>query len=128
MEVFVPIINKGDKVLLNATIGTELLVQIGADEGTSFNVDAITYQLFRDDVLLTDTLVSGKYEVGANIDMIYSFNSTFTWVDHPPDPILPIGPVHYRIVANIGNISETITSAQVRNRGFSAVIYPTDPI
>lgn len=128
MEVFVPIENKGDKVLLNATIGTELLVQIGADEGTFFNVDAITYQLFRDDVLLTDTLVSGKYEVGANIDMIYSFNSTFTWVDLPTDPILPPDPIHYRIVANIGNISETITSAQVRNRGFSAVIYPTDPI
>ncbi|MBE7098148.1 exosporium leader peptide-containing protein [Bacillus cereus] len=128
MEVFVPIDNIGDKVLLNATIGTELLVQIGADEGTSFNVDAITYQLFRNDVLLTDTLVSGKYEAGSNIDMLYTFNSTFTWVDLPTGPILPPDPIRYHIVANIGNISETITSAQVRNRGFSAVIHPPDPI
>ncbi|MBD8076270.1 hypothetical protein C5676_023765 [Bacillus thuringiensis] len=79
-------------------------------------------------MLLTDTLVSGKYEVGANIDMVYSFNSTFTWVDHPTDPILPVDPVHYRVIANIGDLSDTITSAQVRNRGFSAVIYPPDPI
>ncbi|PEM53001.1 exosporium leader peptide-containing protein [Bacillus toyonensis] len=128
MEVFVPIEKAGDKVLLNATIGTELLVQIGADESTSFSVDAITYQLFRNDVLLTDTLVSGKYEVGSNIDMLYPFNSTFTWVDHPTDPVLPADPVPYRIIANIGDLSETITSAQVRNRGFSAVRYPSDPI
>ncbi|MBJ8055739.1 exosporium leader peptide-containing protein [Bacillus cereus] len=87
MEVFVPIEKAGDKVLLNATIGTELLVQIGPYGITSFNVDAITYQLFRNDVLLADTLVSGKYEVGKNIDMLYSFNSTFTWVDTPGDPV-----------------------------------------
>ncbi|PFV83508.1 hypothetical protein COL05_08760 [Bacillus sp. AFS059628] len=60
--------------------------------------------------------------------MAYSFNSTFTWVDLPTDPIIPGNPIPYRIVVNIGDLSNTITSAQVGNRGFSAVRYPTDPV
>ncbi|MEK4710763.1 exosporium leader peptide-containing protein [Bacillus sp. FSL R10-2780] len=128
MEIFVPIENQNDRVLLNATIGTDLLIHTPSDGSTSFTVDAITYQLFRDDVLLADTLVSGKYEVGSNIDMLYPFNSTFTWVDHPGDPVVPPNPVHYRIVANIGDLSETVSSALVGNRGFSAIKYPGDPI
>nr|WP_242477426.1 hypothetical protein [Bacillus cereus group sp. N8] len=79
--------------------------------------------------MLADTLVSGKYEVGNNIDMLYSFNSTFTWVDTPGDPVVPNDPVNYHIVANVGDLSGTITSAQVRNRGFSALrLTPTDPV
>ncbi|WJX07301.1 exosporium leader peptide-containing protein [Bacillus cereus] len=58
MEVFVPIEKTNDQVLLNATIGTELHVQTGATGASSFNADAINYQLFRDNLLLTNTLVS----------------------------------------------------------------------
>lgn len=128
MEVFVPIEKTSDQVLLNATIGTELHVQTGATGASSFNADAINYQLFRDNLLLTNTLVSGNYEVGNDINTLYPFNSTFTWVDHPGDPIVPPNPIRYHIVANIGNLSETITSAQVGNRGFSAIKYPGDPV
>lgn len=125
MEVLFPIEKAVVRVLLNATIGTDILVHIGANQDTFFNVDAITYQLFRDNVLLTETFVSGNYETGSNGDIQYTFNSTFTWIDTPPDPI---DPIHYRIVANIGNYSETVTSAQVRNRGFSAIRAPGNPI
>ncbi|MGX5507214.1 exosporium leader peptide-containing protein [Bacillus toyonensis] len=128
MEVFVPIEKTNDQVLLNATIGTELHVQTGATGASSFNADAINYQLFRDNLLLTDTLVSGNYEVGTDVNMLYPFNSTFTWIDIPGDPIVPPNPIRYHIVANIGNLSDTITSAQVGNRGFSAIKYPGDPI
>lgn len=129
MEVFVPIENTGDKVLLNATIGTELHVLTAPYGTSSFNVDAIRYQLFRDNLLLADTLVSGNYEVGNSINTLYPFNSTFTWVDAPGDPIVPPNPVRYHIVANIGNLSPTILSAQVRNRGLSALrITPPSPV
>ncbi|HGO9414807.1 TPA: collagen-like protein [Bacillus cereus] len=129
MEVFVPIENTGDQVLLNATIGTELHVQTAPYGTSSFNVDAIRYQLFRDNLLLADTLVSGNYEVGSSINTLYPFNSTFTWVDHPGDPIVPPSPIRYHIAANIGNLSPTILSAQVRNRGLSALrITPPSPI
>lgn len=129
MEVFVPIEKAGDQVLLNATIGTELHIQTGSTGASSFNADAINYQLFRDNLLLANTLVSGNYEVGNDINMLYPFNSTFTWVDTPGDPVLPNDPVRYHITANIGNLSGTITSAQVRNRGFSALrLTPNDPI
>ncbi|PEV96074.1 exosporium leader peptide [Bacillus cereus] len=128
MEVFVPIENQNDRVLLNATIGTDLLIHTPSEGSTSFTVDAITYQLFRNDVLLTKTLVSGNYQVGSNIDMLYPFNSTFTWIDTPSDPIVPTDPIHYRIAANIGDFSNSIISAQVGNRGFSAIKLPTDPI
>lgn len=128
MEVFVPIEKTSDQVLLNATIGTELHVQTGATGASSFNADAINYQLFRDNLLLTNTLVSGNYEVGNDVNTLYPFNSTFTWVDSPGDPVVPPNPIRYHIVANIGNLSETITSAQVRNRGFSAIKSPGDPI
>nr|WP_257208170.1 hypothetical protein [Bacillus toyonensis] len=128
MEVFVPIEKAGDQVLLNATIGTELHIQTGSTGASSFNADAINYQLFRDNLLLANTLVSGNYEVGNDINMLYPFNSTFTWIDLPGDPIVPPNPVHYQIVANIGNLSGTIISAQVRNRGFSALKFPGDPI
>ncbi|PHC91157.1 hypothetical protein COF44_32055 [Bacillus toyonensis] len=128
MEVFVPIENTGNKVLLNATIGTDILVHIGADQDNFFSLDTITYQLLRDNMLLTETFVSGNYATGSNGDFLYPFNSTFTWIDTPPDPITPGDPVHYRIVANIGDFSETVSSVQVGNRGFSAVRYPPDPI
>ncbi|MCU4770986.1 hypothetical protein [Bacillus toyonensis] len=128
MEILVPIENQNDRVLLNATIGTDLLIHTPSQGSVSFTVDAITYQLFRDDVLLTKTLVSGIYNVGSDIDILYPFNSTFTWVDLPGDPAVPTDPIHYRIVANIGDLSGSITSAQVGNRGFSAVRYPTYPI
>lgn len=128
MEIFVPIENTSDRVLLNATIGTDISVHIGADQDSFFNIDNITYQLFRDDMLLTETFVSGNYAVGSDGDFLYPFNSTFTWVDSPGDPIAPPDPVHYRIIANVGNLSDTITSAQVGNRGFSAVKYPPDPV
>lgn len=55
MEIFVPIENTSDRVLLNATIGTDISVHIGADQDSFFNIDNITYQLFRDDMLLTET-------------------------------------------------------------------------
>ncbi|MDL2418113.1 hypothetical protein ACTIGL_14210 [Bacillus shihchuchen] len=128
MEVFVPIEKAGDQVLLNATIGTELHVQTGATGASSFNADAINYQLFRDNLLLANTLVSGNYEVGNDVNTLYPFNSTFTWVDTPSDPVVPTDPVRYHIVANIGNLSDTITSAQVGNRGFSALKFPPSPI
>ncbi|WP_257208273.1 exosporium leader peptide, partial [Bacillus toyonensis] len=128
MEVFVPIESPNDKVLLNATIGTDLVIHTPSDGSTSFTVDAITYQLFRNNVLLTSSSVSGKYQVGSSMDITYTFNSTFTWVDHPGDPIAPPDPVHYHIVANIGDLSETVSSALVGNRGFSAIKYPGDPI
>ncbi|WP_257151260.1 hypothetical protein [Bacillus toyonensis] len=128
MEVFVPIENIGDRVLLNATIGTVIVVDIGADQSSFFDIANINYQLFRDNLLLTETFVSGNYSVGSDGSFFYPFNSTFTWVDLPGGPILPADPVPYRIVANIGELSETITSAHVGNRGFSAVRYPTDPI
>ncbi|MEA1010967.1 exosporium leader peptide-containing protein [Bacillus cereus] len=129
MEVFVPIENIGDRVLLNATIGTNISVHIGADQDNFFNLDTITYQLFRDNMLLTETFVSGNYATGSDGDFLYPFNSTFTWVDLPGGPVLPPDPIHYRIVANIGDFSETVTSVQVGNRGFSALrLTPPDPI
>ncbi|MEB9683760.1 hypothetical protein P4J24_17885, partial [Bacillus anthracis] len=128
MEVLVPIENTGDRVLLNATIGTDIVVQIGMDQDNFFSLDTITYQLLRDNMLLTEAFVSGNYATGSNGDFLYPFNSTFTWVDHPPDPIIPGDPISYRIVANIGSFSETVTSVQVGNRGFSAVVHPVDPI
>ncbi|HDR6308260.1 TPA: exosporium leader peptide-containing protein [Bacillus cereus] len=128
MEVFVPIENIGDRVLLNATIGTNINVSIGGDQDSFFNLDTITYQLLRDNMLLTEAFVSGNYESGSSGDFLYPFNSTFTWVDHPPDPVFPGDPVHYRIMANIGSFSETVTSVQVGNRGFSAIKHPGDPI
>ncbi len=79
-------------------------------------------------MLLTEIFVSGNYAVGSDGFFQYPFNSTFTWVDYPGDPVLPADPVPYRIIANIGELSETITSAQFGNRGFSAVRYPGDPI
>nr|WP_306572474.1 hypothetical protein [Bacillus cereus] len=128
MEVLVPIEHQNDRVLLNATMGTDIFVHIGEEEDTIFDVNAITYQLFRDNVLLTDTSVSGSYQMGTAADTLYTFNSTFTWVDSPGDPIFPPDPVIYRIVANIGDLSDTITSAQVGNRGFAAIKFPGDPI
>ncbi|PEJ58058.1 exosporium leader peptide [Bacillus toyonensis] len=128
MEVFVPIESPNDRVLLNATIGTDLVIHTPSDGSTFFTVDAITYQLFRNNVLLTSSSVSGIYEVGSNIDITFPFNSTFTWVDSPGDPIVPPNPVHYRIVANIGDLSETVSLALVGNRGFSAIKIPGDPI
>ncbi|MBO1583364.1 hypothetical protein J4P91_28215 [Bacillus sp. XF8] len=85
--------------------------------------------------MLTDTIVSGNYQIGSGDNTFYTFNSTFTWVDTllptspilPPDPILPTDPIRYRIVANVGDYSEGV-SAEVRNRGFIGVVYPTDPI
>ncbi|PHA10388.1 hypothetical protein COE65_14455 [Bacillus sp. AFS051223] len=128
MEVFVPIENTGDRVLLNATIGTDISVHIGADQDNFFNLDTITYQLFRDNTLLTEAFVSGNYATGSDGDFLYPFNSTFTWIDAPGDPILPPDPVRYRIVANIGGFSETVTSVQVGNRGLSTIRFPGDPI
>ncbi|MGD2273196.1 exosporium leader peptide-containing protein [Bacillus wiedmannii] len=128
MEILVPIENQNDRVLLNATIGTDLQVHTQFDADRNFTVDSITYQLFRNNVLLTDTSLSGSYEVGFNVNMAYSFNSSFTWIDSPGDPVIPADPVPYRIVANIGDLSNTITSAQVKNRGFSAIKSPGDPI
>ncbi|SCC35668.1 Uncharacterized protein BTT61001_02726 [Bacillus thuringiensis] len=128
MEVFVPIENIGDRVLLNATISTDILVHIEADQDNFFSLDTITYQLFRDNILLTETFVSGNYAVGSDGDFLYPFNSTFTWVDSPGDQVLPVDPIRYHIVANIGEFSETVASAQVGNRGFSAVVLPIDPI
>ncbi|EJS68542.1 exosporium leader peptide [Bacillus wiedmannii] len=92
MEVFVPIENIGDRVLLNATIGTDIVVEIGADQSSFFDIANINYQLFRDNLLLTETFVSGNYSVGSDGSFFYPFNSTFTWVDHPGDPILPADP------------------------------------
>ncbi|MBC6973037.1 hypothetical protein H9I32_11805 [Bacillus sp. Xin] len=118
------------QVKLDATIATEILAFPGDD--AFFSVNDITYQLFRNDVLLTDTLVSGNYRIAGEEDL-YTFNSTFTWVDLPPDPILPpnpilpIDPIRYRIVANVGDYFH-VTRAQVRNRGFTGVIHPTGPI
>ena len=128
METFVPIENISDRVLLNATIGTDILVNVGVDQDNFFNVDAISYQLFRDNMLLTETFVSGNYAVGSTGSFHYPFNSTFTWVDTPGDPVTPPDPIHYRVIANVGNLSETITSAQVGNRGFSAIKHPGDPV
>lgn len=128
MEIFVPIENIGDRVLLNATIGTDIVVQIGVDQSSFFNVDTINYQLFRDNMLLTETFVSGNYAVGSDGIFLYPFNSIFTWIDSPGDPIAPPDPVHYRIIANIGYLSETVTSAQIGNRGFSAIKHPGDPV
>ncbi|PKJ53982.1 exosporium leader peptide-containing protein [Bacillus sp. SN10] len=128
MEVFVPIENIGDRVLLNATISTDIIVEIGVDQSSFFDIANINYQLFRDNLLLTETFVSGNYSVGSDGSFFYPFNSTFTWVDLPTDPILPTDPVHYRVIANIGELSETITSARVGNRGFTAIKLPGDPI
>ncbi|MFJ1103983.1 exosporium leader peptide-containing protein (plasmid) [Bacillus sp. RA(2023)] len=121
MEVFVPIENKGDRVLLNATIGTDISVHVGENQDAAFNVNAITYQLFRDNVLLTKTSVSGSYLMATAADTLYTFNSTFTWVDAPGNPIAQPDPVHYRVIANIGDLSYNISSALVGNRGFSAI-------
>ncbi|MCP9227942.1 exosporium leader peptide-containing protein [Bacillus mycoides] len=113
IEIFVPIENTGNRVLLNATIGTDISVHIGADQDNFFNLDTITFQLFRDNMLLTEAFVSGNYATGSDGDFLYPFNSTFTWIDAPGDPILPPNPVPYRIVANIGSFSDTVTSVQV---------------
>ncbi|MCI0766073.1 hypothetical protein [Bacillus sp. TL12] len=43
------------------------------------------------------------------------------------DPIAPVDPVRYRIVANVGDYFH-VTRAQVRNRGFTGVLLPADPI
>ncbi|WP_142312938.1 hypothetical protein [Bacillus toyonensis] len=92
-------------------------------------MDAIKYQLFRDNLLLTDTLLSVNYEVGNSVNMLYPFNSTFTWVDTPPSPITPGNPVHCRIMTNIDDLSGTITSVQVGNCGFSTLkLTPPSPI
>lgn len=128
METFVPIENISDRVLLNATIGTDILVNVGVYQDNFFNVDAISYQLFRDNMLLTETFVSGNYAVGSTGSFHYPFNSTFTWVDTPGDPVTPPDPIHYRVIADVGNLSETITSAQVGNRGFSAIKHPGDAV
>lgn len=128
MEVFVPIENKGDRVLLNATIGTDISVHVGKEQDAAFNVNAITYQLFRDNVLLTNTSVSGSYLMATVADTLYTFNSTFTWVDAPGDLIAPPDPVHYRVIANIGDLSYNISSALVGNYGFPAIKYPGDSI
>ncbi|WP_255291932.1 hypothetical protein [Bacillus pseudomycoides] len=89
-------------------------------------MNAITYQLFRNNTLLTDTLVSGNYGITGE-QTLYTFNSTFTWVDVPPVSIVPTDPIHYRIVANTGNYFHVV-NAQVRNRGFTGVIFPPVPI
>ncbi|EJR62500.1 exosporium leader peptide [Bacillus cereus VD115] len=128
LEVFVPIKSPNDRVLLNATIGTDLDIHLPSDGSASFTVNAITYQLFRNNVLLTSSSVSGKYQVGSSMDITYTFNSTFTWGDFSGNPIFPTDPVLYRIVANIGDFSETILSALVGNRGFSTIKQHGDPI
>lgn len=126
MEVFVNVQEENDLVHLNATIGTEIDIDTENNDSAIFIVDKITYQLFREDVLLAESVVSADYKVNL-VNPLYTFNSTFTWVDHPTDPVLPIGPVRYHIVANIGSFEEVV-SAQVRNRGFTAVVHPPDPI
>ncbi|MDM5193038.1 hypothetical protein QUG02_08655 [Bacillus hominis] len=117
------------RVQLNATISTEIFADPGNGNGSGsfFNVNAITYKLFRDNMLLTDTLISGSYASGTNDETLYTFNSTFTWVDTPTDPIVPTDPIHYRIVANIGDY-EHVVRAQVRNRGFFGIAIPGDPV
>ncbi|MEN1934959.1 hypothetical protein AAIE21_04940 [Paenibacillus sp. 102] len=116
---------------LDATMSTEVILD--PLEGFSLNLDAITYQLFRNNTLLTDTLVSGRYQTGFGFNNLYTFNSTFTWVDlpvdpiFPGDPIFPTDPIRYRVVANIGSLGGVL-SAQVRNRGFKGVLLPTDPV
>ncbi|WP_262984118.1 exosporium leader peptide-containing protein [Bacillus thuringiensis] len=126
MEVFVKVQGENDFVHLNATIGTEIDIDTESNDSAIFIVDKITYQLFREDVLLAESVVSADYKVNL-VNPLYTFNSTFTWVDLPTDPVLPVDPICYHIVANIGNFEEVI-SAQVRNRGFTAVVLPTDPI
>ncbi|MGH1283801.1 hypothetical protein [Bacillus toyonensis] len=128
MEVYVPIKSPNDRVLLNATIGTDLDIHLPSDGSTPFTVNAITYQLFRNNVLLTSSSVSGKYQVGSSMDITYTFNSTFTRVDFSGNPIFPTDQVLYRIVANIGDLSETILSALVGNRRFSTIKQHGDPI
>ncbi|MBC6972971.1 hypothetical protein H9I32_11435 [Bacillus sp. Xin] len=140
MEFLVParVVAERPRVQLDATMSTEIFVDTGNGNGGSidfFDVDNITYQLFRNNTLLTDTIVSGNYQIGSGDNTFFTFNSTFTWVDTlhptgpilPPDPILPVDPICYRIVANVGNYSEGV-SAEVRNRGFIGVVYPPDPI
>ncbi|MBO1579985.1 hypothetical protein [Bacillus sp. XF8] len=134
MEFLVParVVAERPRVQLDATIGTEILAFPGDD--AFFSVNDITYQLFRDNTLLTDTLVSGNYRIAGEEDL-YTFNSTFTWVDTllptdpvlPGDPILPPDPIRYRVVANVGDYFH-VTRAQVRNRGFLGVLHPPDPI
>ncbi|WP_410985763.1 hypothetical protein [Bacillus cereus] len=130
MELRVPIqavarvARQRPQVKLDATIGTEILAFPGDD--AFFSVNDITYQLFRNDVLLTDTLISGNYRIAGEEDL-YTFNSTFTWVDAPTDSILPADPIRYRIVANVGDYFH-VTRSQVRNREFTGVLYPADPI
>ncbi|MEC1980693.1 exosporium leader peptide-containing protein [Bacillus cereus] len=126
MEVFANVQGENDFVHLNATIGTEINIDTESNDSAIFIVDNITYQLFREDVLLTESVVSADYKVNL-VNPLYTFNSTFTWVDFPTDPILPTDPIRYHIVANIGNFDQVV-SAQVRNRGFTAVVHPTDPI
>ncbi|MCU5684064.1 exosporium leader peptide [Bacillus wiedmannii] len=128
MEVLVPIETKNDKVLLNATIGTSIFVEIGEGDDTAFDVNTITYQLLLENILSSDTSVSRNYQMGTSTDSRYTFNSTFTWVDTPGDPVTSPDPIHYRIVANIGNLSENINSAIVGNRGFSAIKALGNPI
>lgn len=126
MEVFVKVQGENDFVHLNATIGTEIDIDTESNDSAIFIVDKITYQLFREDVLLAESVVSADYKVNL-VNPLYTFNSTFTWVDLPTDPILPPDPIRYHIVANIGSFEEVV-GARVRNRGFTAVVYPPDPI
>ncbi|WP_257130195.1 hypothetical protein [Bacillus pseudomycoides] len=118
------------RVQLDSTISTEVFFEAEVD--IFLNIQDIAYQLFRNDVLLTDTIVSGNYLTAADMELntLYTFNSTFTWVDtlFPTDPIFPTDPVRYRIVANVGEYGGGAFGAQVRNRGFVGVVYPTDPI
>ncbi|MDA1577312.1 exosporium leader peptide-containing protein [Bacillus cereus group sp. BY17LC] len=126
MEVFVKVQEENDFVHLNATIGTEIDIDTESNDSAIFIVDKITYQLFREDVLLAESVVSADFKVNL-VNPLYTFNSTFTWVDLPTDPVFPTDPVRYHIVANIGNFDQVV-SAQVRNRGFTAVVFPSDPV
>lgn len=139
MDFLIPaqvVVDERARVQLDATIRTGVFVDTGGGNGGNvdfFDIDEITYQLFRNNTLLTDTSVSGNYQMGSGDNTFYTFNSTFTWVDlptdpaYPIDPIAPNDPIRYRIVANIGNLSEGV-SARVGNRGFVGVLWPTDPI
>ncbi|PEJ31586.1 hypothetical protein [Bacillus pseudomycoides] len=128
MELRVPteaVAGQRARVQLDATIGTEIFAVPG-DEVT-FSVDAITYQLFRNDVPLTDILVSGNYRTNTGDETLYTFNFTFSWVDLSGDTVFPPDPIHYRIVANVGDYFH-VARAQVRNREFVGVVHPVDPI
>ncbi|HDR7792382.1 TPA: hypothetical protein QCY19_000917 [Bacillus luti] len=117
MTVIVKTTEHNQLVKLDATVSTEVLPTGGV---TNFQY-GVRYAIFRDAAVtpLISALQQGNYDRSLGF-LLYDWQPNFTFVDTVASPGFHI----YRIVATETFPRLNIDSITVRNRGFTATVFP----